>query len=389
VKRIFLIYKLTRALGLVLDHPNIVHLSSTVLGPGHFYCFFEYVSGLDLVDYIGQCTRLKENEARHIFRQLLSAVEYAHRNHVVHRDLKLENIRYDPQTGIAKVLDFGFANFYTDSTLLSTNCGSPCYASPEIYANQPYKGPEVDVWSLGVCLYGMTIGSLPFDGPNFKSLSKAVRSGKLSFPVFVSDSLKNLVTKMLHPKVSNRATISYISQHPWVMEGYETAPLDYLEYPNTRKKEAMIGEHYVKDLLSMRVREAGSALMDVLECFGARKSMEPPIGFKSRALPDDEATIIDEKDDQLSELREFKNRPKRHERMMTAGAKIKEWWQRLFSMRSRKTRHYLPTEPIEPIEPIESSMNKDLQKDILFQKKNYKNWKLVLRGMHERFATSV
>ena len=88
--------------------------------------------------------------------------------------------------GMAKMLDFGFATFYDQETLLTTNCGSPCYAAPEIYDSKSYFGPEVDVWSLGVCLYGMTTGSLPFDGPNFSALCKRVKSGKIIFPPYLS-----------------------------------------------------------------------------------------------------------------------------------------------------------------------------------------------------------
>ena len=88
--------------------------------------------------------------------------------------------------GMAKLLDFGFATFHAENHLLTTNCGSPCYASPEIYENKKYLGPEVDIWSLGICLYGMVTGCLPFDGPNFKTLAKAVKTGKVYFPPFLS-----------------------------------------------------------------------------------------------------------------------------------------------------------------------------------------------------------
>lgn len=137
------------ALGLMLDHPAIVKLHYAVLGENHFYCFFEHVPGMDLVDYITQQGAIKEKHARKIFRMILSAIEYSHRNHVVHRDIKLENVRYNPATDQVKVLDFGFASFYK-TDLLETNCGSPCYAAPEIYDHVPYNGTAADVWSLGV-----------------------------------------------------------------------------------------------------------------------------------------------------------------------------------------------------------------------------------------------
>ena len=77
-------------------------------------------------------------------------LEYCHRNNVAHRDIKLENIRYDCITGTVKLLDFGFATFFNAGDLLKTNCGSPCYAPPEIYDNREYDGALADVWSLAV-----------------------------------------------------------------------------------------------------------------------------------------------------------------------------------------------------------------------------------------------
>lgn len=112
-------------LGIILDHSNIVKLHSAVLGENHFYCFFEHVVGIDLVDYISNSGKIDETQSRKIFRQVVSAVEYAHRNFIVHRDIKLENIRYNPDTGVVKILDFGFASFYTPGQALKTNCGSP------------------------------------------------------------------------------------------------------------------------------------------------------------------------------------------------------------------------------------------------------------------------
>jgi serine/threonine protein kinase len=111
---------------------------------------------------------------------------------VVHRDIKLENIRYNPITGMVKLLDFGFASFYMPFQALKTNCGSPCYAAPEIYDNVPYDGTLVDVWSLGICLYGMVVGSLPFDGADFKSLASKVRLGRTEYPKSLSPGMINL-----------------------------------------------------------------------------------------------------------------------------------------------------------------------------------------------------
>ncbi|KAL5033549.1 hypothetical protein BDV3_000521 [Batrachochytrium dendrobatidis] len=252
------------ALGAMLDHPNIVKLHSAVLGENHFYCFFEHIVGEDLVDYITRCGRIKETPARGIFRQVLSAIDYAHRNYVVHRDIKLENIRYNEKTGMVKLLDFGFATFHTEKDMLLTNCGSPCYAAPEIYDNKPYHGPEVDIWSLGVCLYGMITGSLPFDGPTFRLLASRVRAGKITFPNYVSESAENLITSMLTVIPRKRATLEHVLQHPWVNQGYRTRPATTVD-PVSKESTAAIQMELVNRVLSANVCDAGCHLMNMLK----------------------------------------------------------------------------------------------------------------------------
>eukprot|EP00842_Homolaphlyctis_polyrhiza_P000271 jgi/Hompol1/1244/HPOL_001760-RA len=252
------------ALCILLDHPNIVRLHSAVLGENHFYCFFEYVEGEDLVDYIARYGRIKERKSRSIFRQVLSAIEYAHRNNVVHRDIKLENIRYNEDTGIAKLLDFGFATFHSEDHLLQTNCGSPCYAAPEIYDNRAYRGPEIDIWSLGVCLYGMVTGSLPFDGPNFRTLAAKVREGHLICPTFLSEQLRNLLMLMLRTVASQRITLAGILGHPWVNATFPTAPVDVLIDPK-RSQDPAVPKDLVDRVLRASICDSGCLLMQVLK----------------------------------------------------------------------------------------------------------------------------
>ncbi|KAJ3277155.1 serine/threonine-protein kinase KIN2 [Terramyces sp. JEL0728] len=257
-------------LGIMLQHPNVVRLHSAVLGENHFYCFFEHVEGEDLVDYISREGKMKETLARSIFRCVASAIEYAHRNNVVHRDIKLENIRYNSKTGMVKLLDFGFATFSTDADFLKTNCGSPCYAAPEIYDNKPYVGTLVDVWSLGVCLFGMVTGTLPFDGPDFKTLANRVRSGKVEIPKELSTGTFkvtldacNLITGMLTTNPRKRLNLSQVLENTWVNSGYPTIPTDYLEH--NRDSEPLISLDWVKSLNSAGTCQAGCILMEELE----------------------------------------------------------------------------------------------------------------------------
>lgn len=133
----------------------------------------EYAAGGELYDYLSERKVLGEHEARRIFRQIATAVFYCHKHKICHRDLKLENILLD-QVGNAKIADFGLSNVFDEQRLLNTFCGSPLYASPEIVKGTPYHGPEVDCWSLGVLLYTLVYGAMPFDGSNFKRLVKQI-----------------------------------------------------------------------------------------------------------------------------------------------------------------------------------------------------------------------
>ena len=109
------------------------------------YLVMEFASGGEVFDYLVAHGRMKEKEARAKFRQIVSAVEYLHQMHIVHRDLKAENLLLDADMNI-KIADFGFSNFYSADGFLNTWCGSPPYAAPEVFEGKTYNGPEIDIW---------------------------------------------------------------------------------------------------------------------------------------------------------------------------------------------------------------------------------------------------
>lgn len=211
----------------LLHHPHIVKVFDVIETTTAVYIVMEYASGGELFDYLVVNKRLKEREARHFFRQVISAVEYCHGHFVIHRDLKPENLLIDDNNNI-KIIDFGFTNIYRKDTLLDTFCGSPYYAAPEMILAKKYTGPEVDIWSLGVILYAMVCGSLPFDDTNIKLLHKKITSGYYFTPKYLSKKLSHLISRMIVVDPSQRATLDEIKSHPWVNESYDTETCSYI-----------------------------------------------------------------------------------------------------------------------------------------------------------------
>lgn len=183
--------------------------------PAEIIMVLEYAGG-ELFDYIVQNGRMKENEARRFFQQMLCAVEYCHRHKIVHRDLKPENLLLDENLNV-KIADFGLSNIMTDGNFLKTSCGSPNYAAPEVIGGKLYAGPEVDVWSCGVILYVLLVGRLPFDDEHIPSLFAKIARGTYSIPQWMPSGAANLIKKMLVVNPVQRATIEDIRQDPWFM----------------------------------------------------------------------------------------------------------------------------------------------------------------------------
>ncbi|XP_021429892.1 MAP/microtubule affinity-regulating kinase 3a isoform X13 [Oncorhynchus mykiss] len=211
----------------LLNHPNIVKLFEVIETERTLYLVMEYASGGEVFDYLVAHGRMKEKEARAKFRQIVSAVQYCHQKHIVHRDLKAENLLLDADMNI-KIADFGFSNEFTMGNKLDTFCGSPPYAAPELFQGKKYDGPEVDVWSLGVILYTLVSGSLPFDGQNLKELRERVLRGKYRIPFYMSTDCENLLKRFLVLNPAKRGTFevrddseNQIMKDRWINVGSE------------------------------------------------------------------------------------------------------------------------------------------------------------------------
>lgn len=198
-----------------------------------------------MLDYIISHGKLKEKQARKFARQIASALDYCHRNSIVHRDLKIENILIS-KTGDIKIIDFGLSNLFSPQNHLKTFCGSLYFAAPELLQAKQYTGPEVDLWSFGIVLYVLVCGKVPFDDQSMPQLHAKIKKGYVEYPPwlsqgkkgykwtlgwrtnFISKECKNLISRMLVTDPKQRANLNEIMNHPWMTKGFNGPPENFL-----------------------------------------------------------------------------------------------------------------------------------------------------------------
>ncbi|KAF9646812.1 Pkinase-domain-containing protein [Thelephora ganbajun] len=215
------------ALSMLLHHPYICGMREIIVHQNHYYMVLEYVNGGQMLDYIISHGRVRERAARKFARQIGSALEYCHKNNVVHRSLKIEDILIS-QTGNVKIIDFGLSNLYNPSAHLKTFCGSGYFPAPEMLNAKAYTGPEVDVWSFGVVLYVLVCGKVPFDDRSMPALHAKIKRGLVEYPVWLGRECKHLLFRMLVTNPSARATLTEVLNHPWMARDFPEPPNPHL-----------------------------------------------------------------------------------------------------------------------------------------------------------------
>ncbi|WKY06721.1 hypothetical protein Q1695_006699 [Nippostrongylus brasiliensis] len=321
-----------------LHHPNIIQIYEVFENREKIILVMEYASGGELYDYVSRFGSLPESEARRIFRQITSAVLYCHKHQVAHRDLKLENILLD-QDNNAKIADFGLSNYFGTKSLLTTFCGSPLYASPEIINGTPYKGPEVDCWSLGILLYTLVYGSMPFDGRDFNRMVRQIKRGAYYEPDTPSTA-SMLIRNMLRVNPERRADIFDIASHWWLnleenMPVIQELPENQItdHTPLTERAETMVVQDLADETdVFMEFSHLSNETRRKIEEFrrrrkqaeeynenspvkppkAARKEGEPAVEMKSeekslRGVKED-VKVEKDTDDPLERLRQIENR---------------------------------------------------------------------------------
>ena len=203
------------------SHINVISVSEIFETKENYYSVMEYCEGGELFYYIVKNKYLSENESAFFYYQLINGLEYIHSLGIVHRDLKPENLLLT-KNHILKIIDFGLSNYFDKekpNDLLSTPCGSPFYASPEMVLGKKYNGIKIDIWSTGIILYAMLCGYLPFEAKDNKKLFKKISECKIDFPEYVTKEAKNLINKILVKDPDKRIGIEEIKKNSFYLKG--------------------------------------------------------------------------------------------------------------------------------------------------------------------------
>ena len=183
-----------------MHHKNIIKLFEVLETKNEIYMVMEYAQGGDLLTFMKNRRSLQEPEARKIFRQIVNGLGHIHCRSVLHRDVKLDNILLD-SNGTIKICDFGISRIIFDSTsLIFEQCGTPAYVSPEIMKDNGYSGFKSDVWSLGIILFALVCGQLPFKAASLLDLRDVIVKGKFVFPEKLSVEGGEKVTAIYSPE---------------------------------------------------------------------------------------------------------------------------------------------------------------------------------------------
>jgi serine/threonine protein kinase len=224
-----------------LSHQSCIHLHEVLCDETACYLVTEHVSNGTLLQHMNHSTAFTEQGARQIFAQLFDGIRYLHEVHkIAHLDLKLENVMIDSNSQV-KIIDFGQAQSFEALARIRgpVHCGSPPYRAPEI-VNGSRVTPNADIWSMGIILYALVTGSLPFFAANNSLLTARILFDKVVFPGDVSPEFRDLVSQMLEKESAKRITLAGIAAHAWMNEKagkeFKLPRLDFLHHPVSLKR---------------------------------------------------------------------------------------------------------------------------------------------------------
>ncbi|KAK8513405.1 hypothetical protein V6N13_002149 [Hibiscus sabdariffa] len=259
----------------LIKHPNVVRLYEVMGSKTKIFIVLEFVTGGELFDKIVNNGRMREDEARKYFHQLINAVDYCHSRGVYHRDLKPENLLLDAY-GNLKISDFGLSALskqVRDDGLLHTTCGTPNYVAPEVLDDGGYDGATADLWSCGVILFVLLAGYLPFDDSNLMNLYKKISAAEFTCPPWLSFSAMKFIARILDPNPMTRITIPEILKDEWFKKDYKPPVFEAKDDTNLDDVEAVFKgceeEHHV----TTERREEQPTAMNAFELISMSKGL--------------------------------------------------------------------------------------------------------------------
>lgn len=246
-----------------LKHKNIIKLLEVFDTQTCVMLAMEYAGGGELQTFLESRRRLPEMETCRIFHQIVSGVEYCHRAKIIHRDLKLENILLDEE-GIVKIADFGLSNTIKFGQKMNTNCGTPSYTSPEQIKGQDYVGSATDIWAMGVILFCLLCGFLPFEAASVAQLYYKIKHRLYKVGTFVSKEAMDLIDRCLTVDPMARCTLAEIRNHPWFLMEYTKLSEKMNEMPEVTQElvdqaHEQCLEHGHEFIARMKEKEAEEA----------------------------------------------------------------------------------------------------------------------------------
>ena len=248
-----------------LFHPYLTQLYCVIEKSENIFLISEYCSKGDIITNLIEKGNFSENYSCKIFQQILSSLEYLHKNNICHRDMKPENILLT-ENSEAKLSDFGLSRHFQKNELLKTSCGSPLYAAPEVLEGKNYDGTKIDIWGLGISLFTMVCGELPFcveDENDIKTLIYNITNGYYTIPDNISKECKDLISKMLEINPDKRINIEEIKKHKWV----NMFNFNYMNSPGIVLDECLlpVDIYLVKDICGKNENKIRELIRDILD----------------------------------------------------------------------------------------------------------------------------
>ncbi|XP_042416943.1 CBL-interacting protein kinase 23-like isoform X1 [Zingiber officinale] len=267
----------------LIRHPNVIRIYEVIASKTKIYLVLEFVDGGELFDKIARRGKLKEEEARKYFQQLINAVDYCHSRGVFHRDLKPENLLLDTN-GVLKISDFGLSALpqqVHENGLLYTTCGTPNYVAPEVIRDKGYDGAKADIWSCGVILFILMAGYLPFEGSNLMSLYKKIFKADFSCPNWFSTSAKKLIKRILDTNPQTRINISQIIENEWFKKGYQPPQFETTEV-SLDDVDAIFNESGEATNIVVERREERPVVMNAFDLISTSQGLDLGILFEKQ-----------------------------------------------------------------------------------------------------------